>query len=153
MRSRTTARVLMGVVAVLVMAIRQTEELAAGFKFVATGHGPVGTVKDVTAWRVYLEALRDAVAAGLAAGQTLEQMQQNIKMAEYSHRDGFDCGRRLCSLVPSSITRASCTPSRWDPDTLHAETVVHLLGLGSENHETSSLGRIGHVQGRHGIPS
>jgi len=71
-------------------AIGQAEKLAAGFTFVATGHGPVGTVKDVTAWREYFEKLRDAVAAGLAAGQTLEQMQRNIKMSEYSHWDGFD---------------------------------------------------------------
>lgn len=71
-------------------AIRQAEKLAAGFTFVATGHGPMGTVKDVTAWREYFEKLRAAVAAGIAAGQTLEQMQRNIKMAEYSHWDGFD---------------------------------------------------------------
>jgi glyoxylase-like metal-dependent hydrolase (beta-lactamase superfamily II) len=71
-------------------AIKKAEGLAAGFKFVATGHGPVGTVKDVTAWREYFEKLRAAVAAGIAAGQTLEQMQRNIKMAEYSQWDGFD---------------------------------------------------------------
>jgi hypothetical protein len=36
------------------------------------------------------DKLRAAVAAGIAAGQTLEQMQRNIKMAEYSQGDGFD---------------------------------------------------------------
>ena len=36
-------------------AIKKAEGLAAGFKFVATGHGPVGTVKDVTAWREYFD--------------------------------------------------------------------------------------------------
>jgi glyoxylase-like metal-dependent hydrolase (beta-lactamase superfamily II) len=71
-------------------AIRHAEKLAAGFKHVATGHGPVGTVKDITAWREYFEKLRNAVAAGIAKGQTLEQMQRDIKMAEYSHWDGFD---------------------------------------------------------------
>ena len=71
-------------------AIRKAEALAAGFKFVATGHGPAGTVKDITAWREYFEKLRSAVAAGIAAGQTLEQMQGSIKMAEYSHWDGFN---------------------------------------------------------------
>jgi len=69
-------------------AIRKAEALAAGFKFVATGHGPVGTVKDITAWREYFEKLQAQVAAGIKAGQTLEQMQQSIKMAEYSHWDG-----------------------------------------------------------------
>jgi glyoxylase-like metal-dependent hydrolase (beta-lactamase superfamily II) len=71
-------------------AIKKAEGLAASFKFVATGHGPVGTVKDITAWRVYFEKLRTEVAAGIKAGQTLEQMQRNIKMAEYSQWDGFD---------------------------------------------------------------
>jgi glyoxylase-like metal-dependent hydrolase (beta-lactamase superfamily II) len=71
-------------------AIARAEKMAAGFKFVVTGHGPVGTVKDITAWREYFEKLESAVAAGIKAGQTLEQMQQNIKMAEYSHWDGFN---------------------------------------------------------------
>jgi glyoxylase-like metal-dependent hydrolase (beta-lactamase superfamily II) len=71
-------------------AIRNAEKLAAGFKYVVTGHGPVGTVKDITAWREYFEKLRSQVAAGIAKGQTLEQMQRDIKMAEYSHWDGFD---------------------------------------------------------------
>lgn len=71
-------------------AIKKAEGLAAGFKFVATGHGPVGTVKDITAWREYFEKLRTQVAAGIAKKQTLEQMQASIKMAEYSHWDGFD---------------------------------------------------------------
>jgi hypothetical protein len=71
-------------------AIRKAEGMAAGFTFVVPGHGPVGTVKDITAWRVYFEKLRDEVAAGIKAGQTLEQMQRNIRMAEYSQWDGFD---------------------------------------------------------------
>ena len=70
-------------------AIRKAETMAGGFKFVVTGHGPVGTVKDITAWRVYFEKLRDQVAAGIKAGQTLEQMQASIKMAEYSKWDGY----------------------------------------------------------------
>jgi glyoxylase-like metal-dependent hydrolase (beta-lactamase superfamily II) len=71
-------------------AIRNAEKLAGGFKHVVPGHGPVGTVKDITAWRVYFEKLRTAVAAGIAKKQTLEQMQRDIKMSEYSHWEGFD---------------------------------------------------------------
>jgi glyoxylase-like metal-dependent hydrolase (beta-lactamase superfamily II) len=71
-------------------ANRNAEKLAGGFKYVVTGHGPVGTVKDITAWREYFEKLRTQVAAGIAKRQTLEQMQRDIKMAEYSHWDGFD---------------------------------------------------------------
>ena len=71
-------------------ATRETEAVARGYEFVATGHGPVGTWEDVRAWREYLEKLRDQVAAGIAAGQTLEEMQQSIPMEEYSHWEGFD---------------------------------------------------------------
>jgi glyoxylase-like metal-dependent hydrolase (beta-lactamase superfamily II) len=71
-------------------AVRNAEKLAAGYKYVVTGHGPVGTVKDITAWREYFEKLQSQVAAGIAKGQTLEQMQRDIKMAEYSQWDGFD---------------------------------------------------------------
>jgi hypothetical protein len=71
-------------------AIRVTEKLAQEFEFVATGHGPVGTWEVVTAWREYLEKLQDEVTAGIAAGQTLAEMQADIKMEEYSDWEGFD---------------------------------------------------------------
>jgi glyoxylase-like metal-dependent hydrolase (beta-lactamase superfamily II) len=71
-------------------AIRNAEKLAGGFTHVVTGHGPVGTVNDITAWRVYFEKLRTQVAAGIARRQPLDQMQRDIKMAEYSQWDGFD---------------------------------------------------------------
>ena len=71
-------------------AIVETERLAAGFDFVATGHGPVGTRDDVRAWREYFEKLRDQVAAGIAAGQSLAEMQRDIDMEEYSHWADFD---------------------------------------------------------------
>jgi glyoxylase-like metal-dependent hydrolase (beta-lactamase superfamily II) len=71
-------------------AIRNAEKLAAGYKYVVTGHGPVGTVKDITAWREYFDKLRTQVAAGIAKGQTIEQMQREITMAEYKNWDGYD---------------------------------------------------------------
>ena len=71
-------------------AIRQAESMAGNFRFVATGHGPVGTWEDIRAWREYLESLRDQVAAGIAAGQSLAQMQQTITMDAYSDYQGFD---------------------------------------------------------------
>ena len=75
-------------------AIRQAESMAGNFRFVATGHGPVGTWEDIRAWREYLESLRDQVAAGIAAGQSLAQMQQTITMDAYSDYQGFRLGRR-----------------------------------------------------------
>ena len=71
-------------------AIYLTEEVAKDYEYVVTGHGPYGDWTIVSNWREYLEKLRDAVAAGIAAGQTLEEMQATITMDEYSDVEGFD---------------------------------------------------------------
>ena len=47
------------------------------------GHGIVGDKSDITAVRHYLEELRDQVAAGIAAGRSLEQLQASILMEPY----------------------------------------------------------------------
>ena len=70
-------------------AIRETEEIARDFDHVAAGHGPVGTVDDITDWRLYFEALEAAVAAAIDAGESLEEMQQSIEIPEYSHWNGY----------------------------------------------------------------
>jgi glyoxylase-like metal-dependent hydrolase (beta-lactamase superfamily II) len=70
--------------------IAEAERLAASFEHVATGHGPVGTAENITQWREYFEQLRDEVAAAIAAGRTLEQMQQEITMPDYRHWEGHD---------------------------------------------------------------
>ena len=71
-------------------AIRETEEIARDFDHVATGHGPVGTVDDITDWRLYFEALEAAVAAAIANGQSLEEMQQSIEIPDYDHWNGYN---------------------------------------------------------------
>ena len=71
-------------------AIRETEELARDFDHVATGHGPLGTVDDITEWRLYFEALEAAVTAAIEAGQPLEEMQRTIEIPEFSHWNGYN---------------------------------------------------------------
>ncbi|MDE0005587.1 MAG: MBL fold metallo-hydrolase [Rhodospirillaceae bacterium] len=71
-------------------AIRETEAIARDFDHVAAGHGPVGTVDDITDWRLYFEALEAAVAAAIDAGQSLEEMQQSIEIPDYSHWAGYN---------------------------------------------------------------
>lgn len=71
-------------------AIRETEAIARDFDHVAAGHGPVGTVDDITDWRLYFEALEAAVAAAIEAGQSLEEMQQTIEIPEFSHWNGYN---------------------------------------------------------------
>ena len=71
-------------------AIRETEELAKEYEFVATGHGPVGTWEDVREWREYFDELRAAVEAEIAAGQTLEDMQRSIALERRDDWEGSD---------------------------------------------------------------
>ena len=80
----------LGMYAEWMAAIRETEELASDFDHVATGHGPVGNVDDITDWRLYFEALEAAVAAAIGAGQSLEEMQQTIEIPDYSHWAGYN---------------------------------------------------------------
>ena len=62
-------------------AIRVVE--AQGFDIAAGGHGTHASSTYVTQFREYLEELRDQVAAGIAAGQTVEQLQESIYMEAY----------------------------------------------------------------------
>ena len=70
-------------------AIRETEETAKSYEYVTTGHGPLGNWENITEWRVYFELLHEAVASGIAAGQSLEEMQANIEIPEYEHWGGY----------------------------------------------------------------
>jgi glyoxylase-like metal-dependent hydrolase (beta-lactamase superfamily II) len=53
------------------------------FEHFVCSHGMLGRKADVTASIRYREALRDAVAAAIAAGQTLEQAQAAVTMDAY----------------------------------------------------------------------
>jgi len=60
------------------------------FSIAVPGHGAVGGSEYVTYAREYLEKLRDAVAAGMEAGETLEALQESIYMEEYSDWISYD---------------------------------------------------------------
>jgi glyoxylase-like metal-dependent hydrolase (beta-lactamase superfamily II) len=70
--------------------IRRAEEISKDFEYVATGHGPMGTSENVTEWRQYFEALEAAVAGGIEAGQSLEQMMDIIELPEYRDWVSYD---------------------------------------------------------------
>ena len=61
--------------------------------FVIPGHGQVGTTADVVEHRHYVEALRDAVAEAIAAGRSLSQMQESIRLERYRDWASFDAWR------------------------------------------------------------
>ena len=68
---------------------------AMGAEIVIPGHGAVGTTEDVAEHRRYLEELRDAVAEGIAAGRSLEEMQETILMESYSGWGNYEEWRTL----------------------------------------------------------
>jgi glyoxylase-like metal-dependent hydrolase (beta-lactamase superfamily II) len=61
--------------------IRKIEALS--FEHFVPGHGHVGTRADLVAHRRYREELREAVAAGIAAGRTLDELRQSVTMDAY----------------------------------------------------------------------
>jgi hypothetical protein len=61
--------------------IKQIEALK--WEHFVPGHGHVGTRASLAAHRQYREELRAAVAAGLAAGRTLDQLKQSVTMDKY----------------------------------------------------------------------
>ncbi|MDH4126238.1 MAG: MBL fold metallo-hydrolase [Gammaproteobacteria bacterium] len=62
-------------------SIRMAEAL--DYDTVVGGHGQIGGKDGVTAVRLYLEELRDQVAAGMAAGRSLAELQESIRMERY----------------------------------------------------------------------
>jgi glyoxylase-like metal-dependent hydrolase (beta-lactamase superfamily II) len=57
---------------------------ALDFDVLATGHGaPLYDKALVTETREYFEYLRDEVAAGMATGQTLEQLKESVRLERY----------------------------------------------------------------------
>jgi glyoxylase-like metal-dependent hydrolase (beta-lactamase superfamily II) len=63
-------------------AVVKTVE-AMDFEYFVCSHGMLGRKSDVTANIAYRDALRAAVAAAIAAGQTLEQAQASVSMDAY----------------------------------------------------------------------
>ncbi|MEM7508544.1 MAG: MBL fold metallo-hydrolase [Pseudomonadota bacterium] len=73
--------------------VRRVEALE--FDILAPGHGALGTKEDATATRVYMEDLRDQVAAALAEGRGEAQLAQDITMDAYSDWAQYDAWREL----------------------------------------------------------
>ncbi len=74
-------------------AIRVVEALDVDI--VAPSHGLLGTQEDVAAHRHYIEELRDEVAAGIARGASLTELQDEIQMAAYQDWISYNNWRTL----------------------------------------------------------
>lgn len=82
-----------GTLDALLNSMRLVEML--DFDVAAPGHGVVGDKSDIAAYRHYLEELRDAVAAGIAAGRSVEELQQSILMDPYRDWIAYEAWRPL----------------------------------------------------------
>lgn len=70
-------------------AIRHWEAVAKDYTYISAGHGPLGNSDGVSEWRQYFEALEAAVAAAIAAGQTLDEMRASIELPAYESWAGY----------------------------------------------------------------
>jgi glyoxylase-like metal-dependent hydrolase (beta-lactamase superfamily II) len=75
-------------VAEYVDAVKAVEAL--DFNIAALGHSPIGNKADIVAHRQYYEKIAARVAAGIKAGQTLEQIQAAKIMDEYKDWVEYD---------------------------------------------------------------
>lgn len=74
-----------------IKAIRVVEAL--DFDTAIVGHGDVGTKADLTAYRQYFEDLTKVVTDGLAAKQTVEQVQASAALDKYKGWVNFPMGK------------------------------------------------------------
>ncbi len=72
-------------------AVRTIEKL--DFDIAATGHALSGRKEDVTALRQYLEELSAGVAAGIAAGRSLPEIQKSLTLDKYKAWERYDTNR------------------------------------------------------------
>ena len=63
---------------------------AQGFNIAVGGHGNHAGSEYVTLFREYMEELRDLVAAGIAEGKSIEDLQESIYMEEYKDWISYD---------------------------------------------------------------
>ena len=71
-----------------VAALEKLDEI--DFEILAPGHGPTGTKANVGEYIAYMNALIAAVQDGIDKGQTLEQMQGSLELADYTNWTRYD---------------------------------------------------------------
>jgi cyclase len=74
------------------------------------GHGPVATRAELAAYRDMLKDVRNKVAAGIAAKQTLDQIKAQKIVARYGMTDGFMKPDGFVESVYKSLTKPGRRP-------------------------------------------
>ncbi len=80
-----------------IASVRALESL--DFDLLVTSHWESGTKADLTGVRRYLEDLRDAVSAGIAAGRPVDELQRTVRLPQYQDWAGYD---QLPTIVRSA---------------------------------------------------
>ena len=87
----------------LIAAVNRAIELVGPQTRIIPGHGPVATPADLVAYRDMLVDIRNAVAAGIAAGKSLEQIRASRHAGRYGMPDGFITPDRFVETVHESL--------------------------------------------------
>ena len=87
----------------LIAAVSRALQLAGPNTKIIPGHGPLATRADLVAYRDMLIDVRGKVAAGIAAGQTLAQIQASRPAERYGLKDGFIKPDQFIEAVYSSL--------------------------------------------------
>jgi glyoxylase-like metal-dependent hydrolase (beta-lactamase superfamily II) len=69
-------------------SLRRIEQL--DFDYVSPGHESVGTKADVSEQTRYMNDLMEAVSTSLEAGQTREEIVENVRLEQYSHLGEYE---------------------------------------------------------------
>ena len=86
-----------------IVALDRGLEMSGPSTKIIPGHGPVATRADLIAYRAMLVDVRDRVAAGIAAGRTLAQIQATKPAARYGMTDGFIKPDQFVEAVYNSL--------------------------------------------------
>lgn len=86
-----------------IVALDRGLEMSGPSTKIIPGHGPVATRADLIAYRAMLVDVRDRVAAGIAAGQTLAHIQATKPAARYGMTDGFIKPDQFVEAVYNSL--------------------------------------------------
>jgi cyclase len=87
----------------LIAAVNRGLEFAGANTKIIPGHGPMATRADLVAYRDMLVDVRGKVAAGIAAGQTLAQIQATKPAERYGMPDGFIKPDQFVEAVYNSL--------------------------------------------------
>ncbi|HEY0627543.1 MAG TPA: MBL fold metallo-hydrolase [Allosphingosinicella sp.] len=87
----------------MIAAANKGLEMANDATRIIPGHGPVASKRELAAYRDMMVDIRGKVAAGIAAGRTLDQIKASKPVAVYGMLDGFIKPDQFVEVVYNSL--------------------------------------------------